>query len=227
MKLINYFLAGALIALVTGSTNQQTVETVSPVAYSLPDIVTDVEPNTNMIDLSSVVRISCGHLSGTAEVISRDIVLTAYHVVRQSVEEGVACGIGQVPATPIYTNKALDFAIMSTTTGNSARYAVDCKGFKVGSEYFAIGYPIDQFVVTRLIATDKFSSSEVHDGEQPLTGLRLLNGSVYHGMSGGPIVDKHGILVGTVVATNDDYTQAASRELKDTVLCTKKKNVRK
>jgi hypothetical protein len=50
----------------------------------------------------------------------------------------------------------------------------------------------------------------------------VLTGVLMHGMSGGPIMNDDGQVVGINIATNDvDYDTALSRPLSDTALCVK------
>lgn len=56
---------------------------------------------------------------------------------------------------------------------------------------------------------------------KPHVGLRELKGVLIPGMSGGPVVDEDGTIIGINNVTNFGiWNKAWSRELKDTILCT-------
>ena len=97
-----------------------------------------------------------------------------------------------------------------------------CSGYKPKVKYDAVGFAFGAFTLTRLSATKKFTTYQFLVDGLPVVGMRVLDGEMYQGMSGGPIFDSQGYVVGINNATNGIYTQAFSYELKDTWLCPKK-----
>ncbi len=74
-----------------------------------------------------------------------------------------------------------------------------------------------------LVATSESSRDDTIIEDMPSGGLRILQGSIVGGMSGGPIYDASGMVVGINSAT-DGKQLALSRELRDTILCRKPSN---
>lgn len=106
----------------------------------------------------------------------------------------------------------LDFSTVKVALpGKGLR--INCGGFRPGHWYFAVGYAggADWQTMTRQLAIYK----------QTEDGMRYLYGypTVIPGMSGGPIFNDEGEVVGTVNRYNRDYPFSYSRELKDTSVC--------
>lgn len=173
------------------------------------------------INLNSIKRIFCNNetsqLVGTAFIVEGDQLVTAEHVIG---DKPILCTIDSKPVKMLYRSKALDFSVVGWPTLGRQRYEIDCRGFITGQTYYAIGFPNhgNDFVVTPLTATADFA-----DAYDPKSGLqfvhvRTLIGPIYPGMSGGPIINIQGKVVGTVQATSVGSI-ARSRELRDTYLC--------
>ena len=179
-------------------------------------------PQRYFVNLDSVPFIRCGDVVGTAEIIDAGRVMTAAHVVGTS----ATCMIGLSVATVIENNTALDYAILSVTTSQihqKMRYS--CAGFRTGQTYYAIGYAHGRdFAMTRLVATARFEDGTYHETGTPFYHTRVLDGEVFKGMSGGPIVNQDGVMVGITSATSMGMRpKSLSRELKDTSICSSDK----
>lgn len=198
----------------SAATPEAPVITIADRGIDLP------RPQRYFVNLSSVVFISCGTWVGTAEVIGKNKLMTAAHVVGNN----AVCQVGSSPAVVTENNKALDYAIIDVTTSAVAQpMKISCAGFQPRKTYYAIGYAHGRdFAITRLVATANFEE-EGRDGRTGtlFTHTRILQGEVFSGMSGGPIVDENGVQVGIVAATvTGIHPRALSRELKDTSVCT-------
>lgn len=120
------------------------------------------------------------------------------------------CFIDGQPAVP-HPEDNLDF---STIDLPAKGLRINCEGFKDNEIYWAVGYawggPV-QRVIT-LVGTGQKDSST---GEAILLG----NPTVIPGMSGGPILNSRGEVVGTVNQYSPMFPLSLSRELRDTSLC--------
>lgn len=182
------------------------------------------------INFSLVRRLYCGTPGlknwgrGTAVVISENTLMTAAHVVVGTTCFDEATG---ARVSTFYRDDLHDIAFASIEGGTYTRwFKLSCEGYRGGREYSAIGYQFGRDLVeTRLTATFAFTSdtstTNQDDGQVRAPHLRLLEGDIYKGMSGGPIVDEDGVVVGLNTAT-DHNGVGFSRELRDTILCNSK-----
>lgn len=174
-------------------------------------------------NLDSVVYLDCGDMVGTGEIIGQNRIMTAAHVVGKA----EACRIGILQAVVVENNADLDYAILEVPTGMVRRpVRLSCAGFVSGQTYYAIGYAHGRdFAITRLTATSRFDENGKDSEFGTLfTHTRILDGEVYRGMSGGPIVNQDGVVVGITSATIVGIRpQALSRELKNTTICSSDK----
>jgi S1-C subfamily serine protease len=197
----------------------------STIAISQPSSLTHfkAEPEDQFfINLTAVRHIVCPAVgSGTGEIIDTDTILTANHVTKNAGTcmddaTGVA---GEV----IYSNADLDISVMRFPAGTlpSSKMKIDCSGFRKGRTYYAIGWQRGtDLIVNRVIGTEEFGMLIDRKTNTLFNRVALVRGNIIPGMSGGPIVDEHGVLVGTNQATNKGGI-GWSRELRDTYLCTK------
>jgi S1-C subfamily serine protease len=164
---------------------------------------------------------SKGRAIGTAWVIKQGILVTAAHVADQHCIDTAT----NLPVKAYYVDWDNDIALMAMATGPVADVMeINCDGFIPGERYSAIGYAGGtRFRETRLIATgvhadedSKMRMSPTHDVYA--IHLAHLYGKIYHGMSGGPIINEEGIVVG-INSTTDEAYDSSSRELRDTILC--------
>jgi hypothetical protein len=169
---------------------------------------------------SAIKKISCikndHRTSGTAWHIGKGKFVTAYHVI-----DNKACTINGEPAKVILTSAMLDFAEVQIISSNFKKLTYYCGNFSTDRHYLSFGYPSVGMVISSLTATSTVVPMRL--GITPtFYGDRVLTGVLMHGMSGGPIMNDDGQVVGINIATNDvDYDTALSRPLSDTALCVK------
>ncbi len=155
--------------------------------------------------------------AGTGFLINDHTVVTAQHVV-----EGMhSCTINGVAIKMNEGDKALDYTTLSIETRGLESLPIRCEGFKRGENYYAIGYARGaRFTMNRLIASGRFEDATDEQGQDIGIHLRELRGTAIPGMSGGPILDKDGYVVGITVAISTiGVDRVFSRELKETHLC--------
>lgn len=213
-------IVGLFSLMVSSCTVESAATPDDPSIFAAP--VTTIElpqPQRYFVNLDSIPFVNCGAFVGTGEIIAPNTVMTAAHVVGDATE----CRIGQAVAVVTENNRALDYAILTVpTTALHQKMKISCRGFVAGRTYYAIGYAHGRdFAITRLVATSRFERDGVdRRSGTPFTHTRILDGEVFPGMSGGPIVDQDGVQVGITSATSIGvHSRALSRELKDTSVC--------
>lgn len=165
-------------------------------------------PGPFFLTLDLIQQIVCGTWTGTGSRIDSDLVLTAAHVASHD-----DCTIGGQPARVEYINGGLDIAVMRIASpAPTARMVISCAKPKPGGTYFAVGYAFGRvFAVQRYVGTG---------GKAPGSGQAIFQGLAFGGMSGGPMVDENGQIIGVVTQRNSSGTALTSaRLLKDTYLC--------
>lgn len=153
----------------------------------------------------AVMQVFCALGSGTAFVAEGHILSVAH------VTEGAGpCGIDAMPVTG-HQDGHLDFVtIDGDATGG---FKINCDGYSEGQTYFAIGYA-EGLPKQRVIAL-------MGTGQRADNGEAILYGdpTVIPGMSGGPIINVKGEVVGTVNMYSTVEPLSLSVPLSDTKLC--------
>lgn len=162
-------------------------------------------PSPFFVNLALVQQPRCGNALGSGSWIDGRTFLTAEHVTSNG-----PCTLGGRPAETIYENEELDIAVLRPAFANAERMPISCKRPRRGDDYFAVGFALGKmFVVQRYVA----------DGGRK-GDLARFRGSGYHGMSGGPVVDREGQQVAVLVRIlKDGLPVMFARPLADTYLC--------
>lgn len=158
-------------------------------------------------NVPGVHLIDCTEGSGTAFRIGPHHLLSAAHVTAMH-----GCAIDGAPATVIQQDGARDFAqIDANVPGPGLK--VSCEGYRAGEWVWAVGYAHGAPFQTAIALYATYLKAG--DGKRVLIGPY----TVIPGMSGGPIMNARGEVVGIVNAFIPDTEISFSRELKDTDLC--------
>lgn len=134
-----------------------------------------------------MVGTATGHGSGVH--IGNGRVLTAAHVV----DDATGIKVGGDPANVLWSGKQYDVALLQTTVkGAAPRLA--CRTAAVGEQAEAVGNPGP--------LRDMHSFGKISGGEQsrgPWASTIIVNFAIAPGMSGGPVYDAAGDIIGLVV----------------------------
>ena len=151
---------------------------------------------------------------GTGTRIDATHVLTAGHVASIG-----NCRINGEPILLVFKSVKLDVAIFKTLPHPGAWPAL-CEPLHFGEAYTAYGYalggPLHREVVLGTIHRGTTAAADPGFGD---TGLFVGSEKFIPGMSGGPIVNSRGQLVGVIVGYENLSNISLGRMLADTPLC--------
>lgn len=171
---------------------------------------TPASDDLTFIDHPSVRQVLCTEGRGSAFQTDHGWVSVA-HVTAMK-----GCFIDGQPIEVTEQDGEHDFSRLNVFSIRNVPMRIDCSGYKPGEYYWSAGYAFGRPFQTRIrIMATGFS---LPDGKRILVGEY----SVIPGMSGGPIYNDAGEVVGLVNAFLPGSGISLSRELKDTSLCKEK-----
>ena len=160
-------------------------------------------------------------LSGTGFLIGKSIVVTASHVVagRQSIHVHIGSDAGARAARIVATDEANDLAVLRIappTPGPALPLILDRQP-AIGTRVYVLGFSFSEVLGGKLQIVGGLVSSTSGPGGDPR--FLQLDAGVNPGMSGGPVVDEHGQVIG-VVSTRLQPTiaESVSFAMKSTLL---------
>jgi hypothetical protein len=156
------------------------------------------------IDYGAIVRLECQRGTGTAFQFAPGRYITAAHVPAMAGQ----CFLGEMPVTVVRIDYQLDAAELSGPALPTS-LELDCEGLKPSRVHVAVGWALGLYR----------HSAPLRATTQANQGFRVLQGVVYKGMSGGPIVTKQGKAAGITVHTYAPLPASGGRPLSDTWLC--------
>jgi hypothetical protein len=155
-----------------------------------------------------VHQVICLEGKGTAFRVGPRHFLSVAHVTGLH-----GCSVDGQPIAVTEQDKGRDFSQFDADLPSERKLEINCTGFVPGQWYWAAGYAEGAPFQTELAVYATFAKDP--SGKRVLIGPR----AVIPGMSGGPIFDASGKVVGTVNAYYAGTGISLSRELKDTSAC--------
>lgn len=178
---------------------------VAAALLSAPALPPEAMPSPFFVNLALVSQPRCGNAVGSGSWIDSDTFLTAEHVTREG-----PCTLGGLPAAKVYENAELDVAVLKPALAIGERLPISCARPRRGDDYFAVGFALGRYFVIQ-----RYVGEGGRKGE-----LVRFRGQGFHGMSGGPVVDRDGRQIAVLTKIlNDGLPVMFARPLADTFLC--------
>lgn len=220
MKWLFRILVGALIVILIYMTHSSAEMARSSREMAVaPAPITSTKP---MINFKNVRLLYCGRYNGTGVLLNKGLVITAAHVSEgsQSCLDNNSGQVGKV----LSSDANLDMSIIVYEKGLPEKFMdISCDGFEKNEIYYAIGWEDGtDLVVNRMIGTGIKKTIKIDDSQYD--NLAMLKGRIIKGMSGGPIVNDRGQLVGINNVTDETVHRGYSREMRDTIFCREEEN---
>lgn len=180
------------------------------------------EVGSPRIGKSMVTKIECQRQVGSGIRIGQNTVISADHVIRDglcSVDYGRRYGVRALTITGSSSHH--DFAELSASRLRGPIVPTSCEGIQTGQTYWLAGYPGGgNLLVIEAVATDRYIRGVTTSNRYTIDNLRVMQGRAMHGMSGGPVVNSRGQVVGIISAVDASGTdETMVKELRDTWLC--------
>lgn len=183
-----------------------------PGSVALPSyasIATAVQ--TDKPSVVKVVGTGCGGLvEGSGFVVAPGLVATNAHVVAGITHPDVLDNNGTHPATAIYFNPNLDFALLRVNDLAGRPLHVTDQIAKPGTPGAVLGYPGGgNFTADPGVIIDEFNAygSNIYAQGTTQRDVYEIEANVIPGNSGGPLVNTDGTVVGVVFAASTEYNK--------------------
>jgi hypothetical protein len=176
----------------------------------VPTLATDA-PDPMFVNYPEIEFVDCLRGSGTAWRNGVGSFVSVNHVTSH-----VGCKIDGEPVKVTHASSEMDYSSLRTAIFGMG-LKINCEGFKDRTVYLAIGYaegkPFQRAMFVQ--ASDNLTKLA------PWKGFHALFGKERYipGMSGGPVLNEAGEVVGLVNGFNTVLPISYSQALKDTPLC--------
>ncbi len=165
-------------------------------------------------DEASVVKIAgngCGGIvEGSGFVVSPDLVATNAHVVAGVHAPYVIDKNGQHPATVIWFDPNLDFAVLKVNGLAGSPLTLDTSVASNGTDAAVLGYPGGgPFSAKPAVILEEFAATgrDIYNQGSTDRDIYEIKATIIPGNSGGPLVTVNGSVAGIVFAQSTTYQQ--------------------
>lgn len=163
-------------------------------------------------DRASVVKLvgtGCGGIvEGSGFVVSPGVVATNAHVVAGIANPYAEDSSGNHPATVIYFNPNLDFALLRVSNLAGQPLSVDANKVANQTAAAVLGYPGGgNFTADPAEILDEFeaSGSNIYNQGTTIRQVYEVAANIIPGNSGGPLINASGVVIGVVFAESTQY----------------------
>lgn len=199
------------------------------IALALAGCQQAIEPSTTpIINERMVAKIYCSSQVGSGVQIGGNTIITAEHVIRNG-----GCNVVYRGTTPVRSLTVLnaasnaDFAELASRQHLRGRtLPTSCQGVVAGQTYWLAGYPAGgDLRVVEVQATSQYIRGVTPDSRYTIDNLRVMQGMAQKGMSGGPVINQLGEVVGVISSVSmDGSNRTMIKELKHTWLCAREQS---
>lgn len=176
-----------------------------PVAGPTPAAV-NAAASAGRLSTVRIEGLGCGGVvEGSGFVAGTDLVVTNAHVVAGIAEPVVFDAAGPHPATPVWFDPALDFAVLRTNGLSARPLPLAAGNVSRGTSGAVLGYPgggplsvAPAAVLGERIALGR----DIYDRNLVRRNIYELQSTIRPGNSGGPVVASNGSVIGVVFAAS-------------------------
>ncbi len=161
--------------------------------------------------------------NGTGFFVDSDCLVTNYHVVQDASSIKIKISNDTYDASVIASDKVNDLAVVKITdvkfvSKRTPPYNISFKTCDVGTDVYAMGYPMANVMGQEIKVTDGVISSKT--GFMEDVTRYQISVPIQPGNSGCPLFDKNGNVVGVCVSglTNESGTQNVNYAIKTNIL---------
>jgi len=185
-------------------------EPAPPGAVQLPpysELAAAVNKDRPSVD--KIVGDGCGGIvEGSGFVVKNNLIATNAHVVAGIAQPYVEDANGNHPATVIYFNPNLDFALLRVSNLAGKPLTVSSNQVSDNTPAAALGYPGGgNFKADRAVIMQEFEAtgSNIYDQGNTNRQVYEIEADIIPGNSGGPLLTTNGTVVGIVFAQSTEY----------------------
>lgn len=175
------------------------------------------------VDLTGVERVDCAFVAspgaspqytvGTGIAISPSRVITAAHLIPPGASRAICAVRGEL-TVEVTRDEHLDYAVLELPHNALQARAIDCQPLQTDTPYAAVGWAHGERLVQRSV--DYITTVPLDKGRASIAHVSAF---IEPGMSGGPVFDPQGAVVGIVLSGSEDAQFGGVRPIVETSIC--------